>query len=238
MQVTLYICISVYLCVHAYGMGIFRIHTSIHSLAIYMDVKREVTGQLGAITGVHRENFRTMGTQHHEPMPLAKSIRTCFMPKAAYGRTWQNQSHSTRRAWFGSCFPTSTVFFEWRWYRTQKFCASLGALVKFAFENLTCVFSCCFFKWTHSISSGPKSCKKSRKINQIGIHHAALQPLKVLSFTCSLYSWHVWIPGLTSYTWCQMLRGYQRLHSSHMRMMFADIGDGAAIYVAGTMLSF
>lgn len=43
-----------------------------------------------------------------------------------------------------------------------------------------------------------KFAEKSRETNWICAHHAALQPLKVLYFTCSLYSWHVWIPPLTS----------------------------------------
>ena len=61
-----------------------------------------------------------------------KCARKCFMPRLRMVETDKTTLRPLSGAWFGSCFPTSTVFSEWRWYWTQRSCVSLGcALVKF-----------------------------------------------------------------------------------------------------------
>ena len=136
-------------------------------------------------------------------------------------RPLSDHSQTTLRAWFGSCFPTSTVFSEWRWYWTQRSCVSLGcALVKFVnFMNPI------RFTWT------PKSLQRNHG--------------KPIEFVLTMLHCNHWrycishvlcIPGMFGYhLW--LLHALHMLHGK-LRMTLADIGDGATIYVSGAMLSF
>ena len=220
--------IIVYLCVNVDGMVISILHAyayvkyvsygfiTIYGLAIYIHIIGWVEmGPVGwtVVSGWFTADGQTSWSDACGKMILCIEVKTHemqknknhkFHGKAAYGRNWQDHFHTTLRAWFGSCFPTSTMFFEWRWYWTQRSCVSLGcALVKFVSENFwICLLIFCWFYAPTPFRLDPQNlAKKSREINRICVHHAALQPLKVLSFTCSLYSWHVWIPPLTAYIW-------------------------------------